>query len=190
MSTYEKNLSWIAADWGTSHLRLWLMDDQNKVLHHITSDRGMSTLKPDQYEATLIDLIGDALPDQGDIPVICCGMAGSRQGWAEAPYTKVPCAAPSIEEATPVKTAVSRLRVFILPGIKQLPTADVMRGEETQIAGFLAGTPDFDGVICLPGTHCKRVHISAGEIVSCRPFMNGALLALPCNNSVLRPFKT
>lgn len=181
-----KNLNWIAADWGTSHLRLWLMDEQDKVLHHVSSDRGMSTLTPDQYESTLIDLIGDALPAQGRIPVVCCGMAGSRQGWLEAPYAKVPCAPPSIGEATQVPTDDSRLSVYILPGIMQLPVADVMRGEETQIAGFLSKNPEFDGVICLPGTHCKWAHISAGEVVSFRTFMTGELFALICNTSVLR----
>ena len=80
MAQTMDNLSWIAADWGTSHLRLWLMDDQDKVLQHIGSDRGMACLKPAEFEATLIDLVGDALPDMGNIPVICCGMAGSRQG--------------------------------------------------------------------------------------------------------------
>jgi len=186
VNSEANTLSWIAADWGTSHLRLWLMDDQNKVLHHVSSDRGMSTLTSDQYESTLIDLIGDALPEQGNIPVVCCGMAGSRQGWLEAPYTKVPCAPPSIGEATQVATKDPRLSVYILPGIKQLPVADVMRGEETQIAGFLFENPDFDGVICLPGTHCKWVHISAGEVVSFRTFMTGELFALICDKSVLR----
>ncbi len=186
MTQDMNTLSWIAVDWGTSHLRLWLMDDQNKILRHITSDLGMGCLKPDQFETTLVELVGEVLPAQGRIPVICCGMAGSRQGWAEAPYGNVPCAPPSIDQATQVKTDDPRLQVFILPGIKQLPAADVMRGEETQIAGFLAGSPDFDGVICLPGTHCKWVHISAGEVVSFRTFMTGELFALICNNSVLR----
>ncbi|PCJ10680.1 MAG: 2-keto-3-deoxy-galactonokinase [Rhodobacteraceae bacterium] len=181
-----EKLSWIAVDWGTSHLRLWLMDDQDRVLQHITSDRGMATLKPDQFEATLIGLVSDALPATGSIPVICCGMAGARQGWVEAPYTKTPCLPPSIDQATRVATDDPRLKVYILPGIMQLPPADVMRGEETQIAGFLAGHPDFDGVLCLPGTHCKWVHISAGEVVSFRTFMTGELFALICNTSVLR----
>ena len=186
MAQTMDNLSWIAADWGTSHLRLWLMDDQGTVLRHIGSDRGMSSLKSHEFEPTLIDLIGDSLPDQGSIPVVCCGMAGSRQGWAEAPYSKAPCAPPSIYQATQVQTTDPRITVFLLPGIKQLPAADVMRGEETQISGFLAETPDFDGVICLPGTHCKWVHISAGEVVSFRTFMTGELFALICNSSVLR----
>ncbi len=186
MTKEFENLNWIAADWGTSHLRLWLMDDQDKVLQHIASDRGMSSLMPDQFETTLVEMVGDALPAQGDVPVICCGMAGSRQGWSEAPYGNVPCRPPSIDQATRVKTDDPRLSVFILPGIKQLPAADVMRGEETQISGFLAESPNFNGVLCLPGTHCKWVHISAGEVVSFRTFMTGEMFALICNNSVLR----
>ena len=181
-----EHLNWIAVDWGTSHLRVWLMDEQDNVLQHLASDRGMSCLKPEEFETTLIKMVGDALPDQGNITVICCGMAGSRQGWAEAPYSKAPCTPPSIDAATRVSTKDPRISVFILPGIKQLPAADVMRGEETQIAGFLAENSDFDGVICLPGTHCKWVHISAGEVVSFRTFMTGELFSLICGSSVLR----
>jgi hypothetical protein len=61
-----------------------------------------------------------------------------------------------------------------------------MRGEETQIAGFLAQNPGFDGVLCLPGTHTKWVHISAGEVVSFRSFMTGELFATVGPHSVLR----
>ncbi|MBS8227355.1 2-dehydro-3-deoxygalactonokinase, partial [Vannielia litorea] len=79
-----------------------------------------------------------------------------------------------------------RLTVRILPGLSQSDPADVMRGEETQIAGFLAGSPDFDGILCLPGTHSKWAHVSAGEIVSFRTFMTGELFSLLSSQSVLR----
>ena len=64
--------------------------------------------------------------------------------------------------------------------------ADVMRGEETQIAGFLRLNTGWDGVICLPGTHSKWVHVSAGEIISFRTFMTGELYGLLADASVLR----
>ncbi|NBD29902.1 MAG: 2-keto-3-deoxy-galactonokinase [Alphaproteobacteria bacterium] len=177
---------WLAVDWGTSHLRVWLMGPDGAVLEQRRSDRGMGHLSRDQFEPALLALVGDALPDGGTVPVIVCGMAGSRQGWAEAPYAAVPCAPPSIGAAVPVTTADPRLSVFIVPGIKQASPPDVMRGEETQIAGFLADNPGFDGVLCLPGTHCKWVHVSAGEVVSFRTFMTGELFALLEQASVLR----
>jgi 2-dehydro-3-deoxygalactonokinase len=61
-----------------------------------------------------------------------------------------------------------------------------MRGEETQIAGVLARTPGFDGIVCLPGTHTKWVHLSAAEVVSFRTFMTGEIYALLKDRSVLR----
>ena len=63
---------------------------------------------------------------------------------------------------------------------------EVMRGEETQIAGILAAQPDFDGIICLPGTHTKWVRISAGEIVNFQTVMTGEIYALLSRQSVLR----
>lgn len=179
---------WIAVDWGTSHLRVWLMSADGAVLDRRSSDDGMGTLTRDQFEPALLRLVGDALPTGGArrVPVMICGMAGSRQGWVEAPYKPVPCTPPTGDSATRVPTADPRLDVRILPGLKQARPADVMRGEETQIAGFLSLNPGFDGVVCLPGTHCKWAHISAGEVVSFQTFMTGELFALIAGQSVLR----
>ncbi|MEE9454936.1 MAG: 2-dehydro-3-deoxygalactonokinase [Paracoccaceae bacterium] len=176
---------WIAVDWGTTNLRVWAMSNDGSELHHRISDAGMSNLEQDEFEPELSALIGDWL---GEIPmpVICCGMVGARQGWLEAPYRTTPCSPFASEGLIPVPTSDPRLQVHILAGIQQKKPADVMRGEETQIAGLLAGNPGFDGVACLPGTHTKWVHISAGEIVSFQTFMTGEMFSLLAGQSVLR----
>jgi len=184
MSNNTKNPNWIGVDWGTSNLRVALMYDDGTT-QCLTSDQGMSGLTQDEFEPALLAMINDHL-GAGVTPVVICGMAGSRQGWAEAPYIATPCNPPSIAEAVKVKVTDPRISVSILPGVKQAKPADVMRGEETQIAGFLAQKPDFDGVLCLPGTHSKWVHISAKEIVSFRTFMTGEMFALLAEQSVLR----
>ena len=74
----------------------------------------------------------------------------------------------------------------IVPGIMQISPPDVMRGEETQIAGYFSKNPNFDGVICLPGTHTKWVHLSAGEIVSFRTFMTGEIFLSLSEHSILK----
>ncbi|MFW2544266.1 2-dehydro-3-deoxygalactonokinase [Primorskyibacter sp. 2E107] len=181
----QNGLCWVAADWGTTHLRVWLMAADGAILERRTSPKGMGSLTPDQYEPVLLDLLGDALPE-GETPVVICGMAGARQGWIEAPYAAVPCTVPGIDRATRAPTRDPRLSVSILPGLSQAQPADVMRGEETQIGGFLAAEPGFDGVLCLPGTHCKWAHISAREVVSFRTFMTGELFSLLGRHSVLR----
>lgn len=178
-------MEWIAVDWGTSNLRVWAMDGADQIVAQAGSDQGMVGLAPAQFEAALMELIAPFL-GAGTTPVICCGMVGSRQGWAEAPYLTAPCTAPDGHGATRVPGTDSRIALSILPGVKQMSPPDVMRGEETQIAGFLSQNPNFDGVICLPGTHTKWVQISAEEVVSFRTCMTGELFGLLSEHSVLR----
>ncbi len=175
--------AWIAVDWGTTHLRAWAMAGDGSVIDEARSADGMGSLKPEGFEPVLLKLVGPWI--EGPLDIVACGMVGSRQGWVEAPYRAVPCAplGPPLARA-PARDP--RLRVHVVPGLKQSRPADVMRGEETQIAGFLARNPGFDGVLCLPGTHSKWVHLSAGEVVSFASFMTGELFALLSQASVLR----
>lgn len=175
---------WIAVDWGTSNLRVWAMGPQG-VLATAASDEGMGSLTRDGFEPALLRLIAPWL-GAGVMPVVACGMVGARQGWHEAPYRAVPCAPVAAGAGVLVPGTDARLRVQIAPGLMQAGPADVMRGEETQIAGALALHPGFDGVICLPGTHSKWVQVSAGEVVSFQTFMTGEMFALLSTHSVLR----
>jgi len=175
---------WIAVDWGTSHLRAWAMTSVGDARAEVGSDKGMGCLEPEEFEPALLDLIEPWL-GSGEMDVTACGMVGSRQGWAEAPYVAVPCK-PLELRPVPAPTKASRLTLRLIPGLKQETPADVMRGEETQIAGYLAAHPGFDGVLCLPGTHTKWAEISAGEVVSFRTFMTGELYATLTKQSVLR----
>lgn len=175
---------WIAVDWGTSNLRAWAMGADGRVLAEAESDEGMGKLAPEGFEPALLRLITPWLA--GTPPVLACGMVGSRQGWREAPYRAVPCTPLDRAALIAAPTTDPRLNVTIAPGLMQADPADVMRGEETQIAGALRLLPGYDGVLCLPGTHSKWAHISAGEVVSFQTFMTGELFALLSTASVLR----
>ena len=178
------NPAWIAVDWGTSNLRVWAMGADGRVLAEGESDEGMGKLAPEGFEATLLRLIAPWLNEYP--PVLACGMVGSRQGWREAPYRAVPCTPLDRAALIAAPTTDPRLHVTIAPGLMQANPADVMRGEETQIAGALRLLPGYDGVLCLPGTHSKWAHVSAGEVVSFQTFMTGELFALLSTASVLR----
>ena len=175
--------AWIAADWGTTNLRVWAMSASGDVLATAQSDQGMGKLSPDAFEGALLDLVSDWLSQPTH--VIACGMVGARQGWIEAAYQAVP-AKPLGAAFTHVPTDHPHLNVHIIPGMMQAQPADVMRGEETQIAGFLSRNKNWDGVICLPGTHTKWVHISADEVVSFQTVMTGDLFAAISGHTVLR----
>lgn len=176
--------AWIAVDWGTSNLRAWAMGPEGQVLAEASSDEGMGKLTREGFEPALLRLIAPWLA--GTPPVVACGMVGSRQGWCEAPYRTVPCTPVDRSALVMAPASDARLKVSIAPGLKQVSPADVMRGEETQVAGALRMMPGYDGVLCLPGTHSKWVHISAGEVVSFQTFMTGEMFALLSEASVLR----
>jgi len=175
---------WIAVDWGTSNLRVWAMGSDGRVLAEASSDDGMGKLAQDGFEPALLQLVEPWLAKRP--PILACGMVGSRQGWCEAPYRAVPCTPVDKSGLITAPTTDPRLSVRIAPGLKQASPADVMRGEETQIAGALHLMPGYDGVFCLPGTHSKWVHVSAGEVVSFQTFMTGEMFALLSEASVLR----
>ena len=177
---------WLAADWGTSYLRVWVIDKRGTVIERLKANCGMTHISSDQYEKEFLNLVEPLLPENELTKVICCGMAGSQQGWCETLYLQVPCKPHSVDHARQVKTMDARIQVYILPGIKQISPPDVMRGEETQIKGFLSLNKDFDGIICLPGTHTKWVHVSAGELVSFQTFMTGEIFSLLSKQSVLK----
>jgi len=185
MNELSSSPRWIAADWGTSNLRLCAVSADGSILAEASSSEGMGSLAPEQFEAALLRLAGGWL-GPGVTPVLAAGMVGARQGWVEAPYRATPCAPLAAGQLTRAPCRDPRIAVFIAPGLSQARPTDVMRGEETQIAGALALYPEFDGVFCLPGTHSKWARVSAGEVVGFQTFMTGELFALIAGQSVLR----
>jgi len=179
------NPSWIAIDWGTTNLRVWAMGPDNQVLDHKGSTDGMGSLEREGFEPALLRLVAPWLADDKTTPAVACGMVGARQGWIEAPYCAVPCAP---IDATFCAAPVSdkRISVQIVPGLSQLDPADVMRGEETQIAGLMAALDITDGILCLPGTHTKWVAVESGIVNRFLTVMTGELFALLSKQSVLR----
>lgn len=177
---------WIGLDWGTTNLRAWAMAGDT-CLAEARARKGMSTLATrDDFDGALFETVGAWLPaDPGRaVRIIACGMVGARQGWREAPYLRAPTT--PIGEPRAVPTSRPAITVEILPGISQDEPPEVMRGEETQIAGLLAAEPGFEGVVCLPGTHTKWVRVADGAIVGFRTAMTGEMFGLLSERSVLR----
>ena len=79
----------IAIDWGTSSLRGARLGASGQVLESREFPRGILTVPPGQFEAVFNELFGDWMQTPGALCLIS-GMAGSRQGWQEAPYCPCP----------------------------------------------------------------------------------------------------
>jgi len=171
------------ADWGTTRLRLWTLDADGAVLGESRGDDGLLRAKEAGFEPTLERHLA-TLRAPADLPVVICGMAGSRTGWIEAPYRSLPAGLDGI-----VKAAVrvpARRHVIMLPGVARRDEAapDVMRGEETKLLGLVHGGTH-DAVVVMPGTHAKWVRIADGGLADYRTFMTGELFALLKDKSVL-----
>jgi len=174
---------WIAVDWGTSSFRAYLIED-DVITDTIKTNDGMKFVKKNNFENTFINLIEKWLIKNKRIDVLASGMLGARQGWIEAPYEKAPCSLDNINYISPVLMD-NRISLKIFSGISQNYPPDVMRGEETQIAGFLNDNNNFNGSICLPGTHSKWIKINNKSLEKFKTFMTGELFEIISKNSVL-----
>lgn len=183
----NNKIEWIALDWGTTHFRAWAMGAGGQVLDQVKSDQGMGKLEQSEFESVFLQHVEKWLVGRNSpLSAFACGMVGAKQGWIEAKYIETPCAPPRNEQLVQAPLSDPRIQVFIVPGLSQHKPADVMRGEETQIAGFLASLPTFDGVACMPGTHSKWVTISNGAVKHFTTFMTGEMFGLLAKKSVLR----
>ena len=181
----EVKATWIAADWGTTHMRAWSIDANDNVLAYSESDEGMKDLDQNEFEIKLLSLIEAWIDDDKITPVMACGMVGAKQGWVETPYQQTPCLPFNINQLTSANTEDRRIQVNLIPGVMQQEPADIMRGEETQISGFLKTNPSFDGMVCLPGTHAKWVKVGEGKIERFTTFMTGELFGVISKNTLI-----
>lgn len=175
-----------AVDWGTSSFRLWLLDSAGTVLAEQRGKEGMLTAGTEGFGPILERHLA-AVGAPADLPIVICGMAGARQGWIEAPYVTVPAGLDGIlAGAVPVPGQSREIR--ILPGLAQrhADAPDVMRGEETQLAGVLPLFSSGRHILCQPGTHSKWVEAENGVISGFRTWMTGELFSVLSRQSILR----
>ncbi|MDG3439951.1 2-dehydro-3-deoxygalactonokinase [Nitrospirillum amazonense] len=184
----------IAGDWGTSNLRLSLVDADGAVLDTRTGP-GAAAVPAGGFPDTVRGLLADWDAAHGRLPLLLCGMVGSTLGWVEVPYAAAPAGAGEIAGHLhridlPFEGEGGR-PVYVAPGVKgtNLQGApDVMRGEETQVLGALITHPDLatgDHLLCLPGTHSKWVDLSDGRITGFTTAMSGEIYALLSKHSTL-----
>lgn len=176
----------IGIDWGSSNLRVALLDAQGGLIDRRESSAGVFTVKDGNFAAALLPLCSDWL-SQRRVPMLACGMIGSRQGIVDVPYVTCPANVDDLAQQlgrvalSPLcgSTSDEPVTLYIVPGLNTGSTAkgwDVIRGEETQLLGVPAGS---DNLYVLPGTHSKWMNRShSGRIESFQTYMSGELYEL------------
>ena len=174
----------IGLDWGSTNVRAFAFNANGDVIGRTESNAGALLLNgAQQFDDALTALVGQWVDQSPAATMIACGMVGAKSGWREAGYVAVDAVAgvgaASDAQAgllaasvVSVATTLGR-RLSIIPGVKS-DEPDVMRGEETQLVGSAVA----EGMVVLPGTHSKWVHMSAGRIASFATFYTGEMNSL------------
>ena len=173
----------IAGDWGTSHLRLFLCDARGTVRDSATGP-GVAGSNGRCAE------IFDSLASKWDahLPAVLCGMVGSNIGWLQAPYAACPA---TLADIAGHSASLRDGLIRIVPGLScrnHFDAPDFLRGEETQILGALALEPALRQgrqLLCLPGTHTKWATLNDGVVSEFLTAPTGELFNLLSTHSVL-----
>jgi 2-dehydro-3-deoxygalactonokinase len=180
----------LACDWGTTTLRAWTLDAEGKPLASRDFPLGVSRLAPGEAAERFAAEVRPALGAE-TLPAILCGMVGSNLGWTVAPYVDCPAGLDDLARAL-VEVAGGPAPIRIVPGVRgpgAVGAPDVMRGEETQVAGWMWADPARARgrhVICHPGTHAKWIVVEEGRIVRFVTAMTGELFSVLGRYSVLK----
>ncbi len=179
----------IAVDWGGSRLRAYRLDPTGQVLERRGSDRGALACEGRHAQALA------AVVDGWDDPLlVLCGMVGARGGWVEVPYLPCPADIGSLAAGmvdlggvARQEPALASRQLWCVPGLADhtADAADVMRGEESQIAGLLDPLGPGAHTICLPGTHSKWVRVEDGRVTTISTALTGEMYGLLRGHSIL-----
>lgn len=182
------NAAFIAGDWGTTHLRLYLCDRQGMVLERKTG-KGVGSVRGN-VEGAFSGLVEDWESGHGKLPAVLCGMVGSTIGWREVPYVACPARPDSIARKS-LRFESGGSVIAIAPGLfcqNRLQAPDMMRGEETQILGALrsdSGLAAGRHLLCMPGTHTKWVLLKNGAVEQFHTALAGELFDILRRYSIL-----
>ncbi|HEX2534462.1 MAG TPA: 2-dehydro-3-deoxygalactonokinase [Chitinophagaceae bacterium] len=190
----------LSGDWGTSSLRLRLVEKGTlRVLGATASPEGSAVVHRQWKEAgsdrlafyhsvlrrhleSIEKAVGRAL---AHLPLVLSGMASSSVGMKELPYRPLPVpagAAGLLSEWLPATPAFPH-PVLLVSGLRT--ETDVLRGEETQLAGCLPEEGPLSGLFLFPGTHSKHVTAEGGILTRFATFMTGEFFQLLSGASLL-----
>lgn len=179
--------AYVAADWGTSNLRLYLTSASGAVLDARTG-QGVASLRATGGGDFAGHYAARTAGWPEALPALMCGSIGADMGWQRVPYLECPVRPEAIARSL---VPVAGTHAAIARGLSctNLHGAfDTMRGEETQLLGALALEPALAQgaqLLCLPGTHSKWAWLAQGRVERFLSAATGELYGLVFRHSVL-----
>jgi len=184
----------LAVDWGTTNLRAWVVGDNGAASNSVEFPLGVGKIPAGEAAREFAATVRPRM-DAQELPAFLCGMVGSNLGWASVPYLDSPLCFSDLQGHLH-KASTSGPPAWIVPGVRCVRPdggPDVMRGEETQLLGWLSMDPARsrgEYLICQPGTHSKWVRVVDGQLQHFVTSMTGELFDVLVNHSVLQVTKT
>lgn len=190
------NNYFLSCDWGTSSFRLRLVETSSgNIIAEERSGTGIAstyqqwqqTSQPrEDFFAAIINAQIDVLAERTgipleEVPVVLSGMASSSIGMVELPYKELPFSLSGADLAI----NIFKDRFIIISGACN--ENDVMRGEETKVAGCATWLQDTtqEQWLLMPGTHPKHVVVNHNQVVRFQSFMTGEFFDLLSTHSIL-----
>ncbi|MEL6924844.1 MAG: 2-dehydro-3-deoxygalactonokinase [Bacteroidota bacterium] len=193
----------LSCDWGTSQLRLQLVElETGAVLSKCKSNVGIKKMHKQWKKAggdrasfflqglkvmieELVGKVGHPLPQ---VPIVMSGMASSSLGLRELAYAKLPFdlnGTNLVWELLPASPDFPH-NIFLISGIEKQD--DVIRGEESELIGLASLNADFPSeyMLILPGTHSKHLKIADGKVVDFKTYLTGEMFDILRKHSVLK----
>lgn len=173
----SEHIAMIAVDWGTTNRRAWALDATGDVLAERGDGEGLLAVKQGGFARSFADFARPWLTGGRKLPVVMCGMVGSKLGWSEAPYIAAPADLAGLAGNLHRVPFEGDAHVVIVPGVscREQGVPDVMRGEECQVLAVLAERRLDEATLLLPGTHSKWVRVEESRLVSFRTYMTGEI---------------
>jgi 2-dehydro-3-deoxygalactonokinase len=193
----------ISCDWGSTSLRVRLVDaDKQSVLAETAGDQGISPTyalwkQPGDSNENRLSFYLNIINGQigilekqsgfslNNFPLVISGMASSNIGMMELPYAELPFNMDGSDLHVKIIPASDKFKHEILLISGARTPNDVMRGEETQLAGCEITNNGNDQLFIFPGTHSKHIVIREQRAMDFKTYMTGEFFSLLSKNSIL-----
>ena len=187
---------YLTVDGGTTNTRVYLVKD--RVITDSLSVPAGAVNGKEAIGAALRAAVAEILPrnrieETYVSGIIASGMITSESGLCPVPH--VPAPAGAKELAANLRTGsfpdICGIPFLFIPGVilrgDTPENTDVMRGEETELAGILTRINDPDALYLLPGSHSKLIEIDGeGRIVRFSTAMTGEILSAAAEHTILK----
>jgi len=190
---------YIAIDGGTTNTRVMLVRN-GEIVRRIRVSAGAGRTPREEMKVLLREAVSSLLRDENIMEsnltaILASGMITSEKGLAEIPHITVPAGTKELHDALTKVTVpeIASIPIYLVSGVKlggtDPETADMMRGEETELQGLMqsVGIKGGQCVYVLPGSHSKIIHTDeTGRITDFSTMLTGEMTASLAQNTILR----